>query len=281
MMEALGQPYASDIPRANSQEDSETVARVLRESFGISIRQQLGWKTSGEAFRQWRDALESRRIPVFQADFPRRESQGFSVSDAHPYAIVVTSQDPFTARCFTLFHEFAHLLLREGGICLTEEAPSSDGDSLAKTEYWCHRFAEAFLVDADTLRDRRETGIILRRESGYEQALRRLASSFEVSQHVVLFRLWHLGLMSEARFWMEYGRVRQEAAAEAAQRQAKKKESKGGPSPAAHVVQERGRFFTRLVLEALEREMLSYAEAIGYLGVRLKHLDELRQTAYG
>jgi len=163
-----------------------------------------------------------------------------------------------------------------------EEARPSDANNLAKTEDWCHRFAEAFLVDADTLRERRETEVVLRREPGYERALQHLASSFKVSQHVVLFRFRHLGLMSEARFWTEYNRVREEAAAaEAARRQERKREAKGGPSPGRQAVQERGRFFIRLVLEALDREMLSDVEAIDYLGARLKHLEKIRQAAYG
>jgi Zn-dependent peptidase ImmA (M78 family) len=281
-MEAMEQPLASDVPEVSSQASAESVAREQRAAFGITVRQQLGWKTSSEAFRQWREALEARRILVFQGDFPREEAQGFSLSDSEPYSIVVTQkkEEPFTARCFTLFHEYAHLLLREGGVCLTAEAPPSDGSNVAKTEYWCQRFAEAFLVDADALRDRPETEAVLRRGPGYEQALQRLAFAFKVSQHVLLFRLWHLDLMPQRRFWQEYNRVREEAA-EAVRRREKRKEGGGGPPPAQRAVQERGRLFTRIVLDALEREMLSDAEVIEYLGVRPKHLETVRRAVYG
>jgi len=280
-MEAMEQPLTSDIPQVNPQASAESVAKEQRAAFGITVRQQLGWKTWSEAYRRWRDALEARRILVFQGDFPREEAQGFSLSEDTPYVIVTTRKDePFTARCFTLFHEYAHLLLGEGGVCLTQEVPPSDGNSAARTEYWCQQFAEAFLVDADVLGDRPETQAILSREPGYEQALKQLASAFKVSQYVVLFRLWHLGLMPETRFWHEYNRVREEAA-EAARRREKRKEGGGGPSPAQRAVQERGRLFTRTVLEALEREMLSHAEVTEYLGVRPKHLEEVRLAVYG
>lgn len=282
LMEAMEEPFSSDIPEVNTQASAESVAREQRAAFGITARQQLGWTTGSEAYRRWRDALEARRILVFQGDFPREEAQGFSLSDSEPYSIVVTQQkeEPFTARCFTLFHEYAHLLLRQGGVCLTGEVPFSDGSSEAKTEYWCQRFAEAFLVDADVLRDRPETGAILRGDPGYEQSLKELASVFKVSQHVVLFRFWHLDLMTETRFWHEFNRLREEAA-EAAQRREKRKERGGGPPPAQRAVQERGRLFTRTVLEALEREMLSHAEVMEYLGVRPKHLEEVRLAVYG
>jgi Zn-dependent peptidase ImmA (M78 family) len=278
-MEAMEQPLTSDIPQVNAQASAESVAREQRAALGITVEDQLGWRTWSEAFRRWRDALEARRILVFQGDFPREEAQGFSLSDSEPYSIVVTQkkEEPFTARCFTLFHEYAHLLLREGGVCLTAEVPPSHGNSVARTEYWCQRFAEAFLVDADVLRDRPETGAILKGDTGYEQSLKQLASAFKVSQYVVLFRLWHLDLMPDTRFWHEFDRVRGEAE-EAAQ---KKKEGGGGPPPAQRAVQERGRLFTRTVLEALEREMLSHAEVMEYLGVRPKHLEEVRLAVHG
>jgi Zn-dependent peptidase ImmA (M78 family) len=281
MMEALELPSASDVPHASLRDDPAAVARAQRESSGVSVKEQLGWRHPYEALRRWRDVLEDRQVMVFQGDFPRGEAQGFSVSQSHPYAVVATVKDPPTARCFTLLHEFAHLLLRDSGICVTEEALPVPEDDLARTEDWCQRFAEAFLVDADVLLDRAETGAVRRREAGYEEALRRLASAFKVSRYVVLFRLRHLELLSEARFWTEYERVREELEAAAARRRAKKKEGKGGRMAARQAVQERGRLFTRLVLEGLDREMLSYTEAIDYLGVRLKHLEKVRQLAYG
>lgn len=281
MMEALGLPHTSEIPQASPQEDPEAVARGQRQAIGVTVRRQLGWKNQWDALREWRDVLEERRLLLLQADFPRAEAQGFSVADSHPYTVVVTSKDPPTARCFTLFHEFAHLLLRDGGICLTEEAPPLNGNNLARTENWCHRFAEAFLVDGEALQDMPEAPVVVRQRPGYEDALQELASSFKVSQYVILFRLWHLDMIPEQRFWFEYNRVEEALAEAARQQREKKRERKGGPSPARQAVQERGRLFTRLVLEGLDREMLSYTEAIDYLGVRLKHLGKVRLEAHG
>lgn len=280
VMDALGLPSTSNIPQASHHEDPEEVARAQRAAFGIAVREQLKWRDPREAFRRWRDALEQRCVLVFQGDFPRDEAQGFSVSETHPYAIVATWRDHPTARCFSLFHEYAHLLLREGGICLTEEMPPPDNNNLARTESWCHRFAEAFLVDREALSERRETLPVVRQEPGYEQELRRLAWSFKVSQPVVLFRLWHAGFITQERFWAEYDRLRSAMQADAEQHKAEK-EKKGGMSPARRVTQERGRFFTRLVLEGLDREILGYTEVMDYLGVRLEHLEKVRQATYG
>jgi len=154
------------------------------------------------------------------------------------------------------------------------------GDILAQTEGWCHLFAEAFLVDREAFQARQETRAVVRREPGYQQALRYLASSFKVSQQVILFRLWHMGLVSEQRHWAEYARVRQEAEAELAQQGERQQRGAGGPPPARQAVQKRGRLFTRLVLEGLERQTVSYTEAIDYLDIRLKNLEKVRQEAY-
>lgn len=278
----IGRSHASELPRVDLLEDAEAVARDLRRTIGVSYQQQLGWKSASEAFRHWRDSIELRRVPVFQAAFPRDEAQGFSLSDEPPFAIVVTTSDPFTARSFTLFHEFAHLLLRNGGVCLTAEAAPKDGSQLARVEDWCHRFAEEFLVDYEFLASRPESRIISSHEPGHEQALRILASSLKVSQHVILFRLWHRSALADRQFWSELARVQHESQLGFDRQMQLRRQAKGGsgPPPARQAVQERGRMFSRLVLEGLDREVISYTEARDYLDVRLTHLERVRQEAY-
>ncbi|MBI4339260.1 MAG: ImmA/IrrE family metallo-endopeptidase [Chloroflexi bacterium] len=259
-------------------DDPEEIALQQRRTWGTSWERQLGWHSPHDALWAWRDGVEERRIPVFQAEIPREEAQGFSLDDEYPYVIVLTTKDAPTAKCFTLFHEYAHLLLREGGICITQETPAQNGDSMVQTELWCHRFAEAFLVGSVALESRSETSLIIRQEPSYEIALRRLASSFKVSQQVILFRLWHMNLLPEGRFWQEFNRVKEEGRL-AEQEAAQKKKSNGGPSPAIEAIHQRGRMFTRMVLDGLDREMIGNTDAISYLGIRLKHLEKLRAEA--
>ena len=42
---------------------------------------------------------------------PVDDARGFSLTDGEPYVIVVNSADADRARLFTLFHEYAHILL--------------------------------------------------------------------------------------------------------------------------------------------------------------------------
>lgn len=267
------------IPKISIKQKPEDVAFEQRKAFGISEQEQFGWRDSRMAYHRWREMLETINILVFQNDFLRDEAQGFSLSDNLPYVIMVSYKDSVNARCFTLFHELAHLLLNEGGLCITETAYAHKHDHSSGIENWCDRFAEAFLVSESSLITRVETPVIINREPGYEYSLKRLASAYKVSQSVILFRLWHTNLISEDRFWDEYSSV-QKSLKEDANKEVKK-ENPRGPSPAVMSVQNRGRFLTNLIIQSLDRQTLGYSEAIDYLGIRLKHLDKIRRIVRG
>jgi len=280
ILEEMDLPSLSNLPQASLQQKPEIIAKELRELFGITVKDQIGWRDQYQALKKWRDMLEKHSVLTFQSDFPRTEAQGFSLSENNPYAVIVSSQDPPTARCFTLFHELGHLLLREGGICLTDLDYPHVSDLSAKIEDWCHQFAEALLIDEDTLRAAPEISTIVKQEGDYLQSLKALAHVFKVSQAVILFRMWHCHLISETRFWHEYNNYLDSLEDFQAKVKEKGKEKKGGPSPSRKAVQERGRFLTRTILDALDRQIIGYTEVADYLGVRLQHLDKIRQIAH-
>ena len=270
LMENLGISKTSMVPTTQLSDNPATVGKELRKDFGISTSEQLEWRNPWIALRCWQQALESRNILVFQGDFRREEAQGFSLSDEHPYAIILASEDHPYARSFTLFHELGHLLLREGGVCITDLAYPVSTSTITRTEDWCHRFAEAFLIDEGTLNSKEETQSIIRMQPGYEHELSRLASQFKVSRAVILFRLWHDKSMPDSQFWSMYSGLQQTPKA----KRKPEKERKGGLPPAQKAIRERGRFLSRLVLEALDRNMVGYTEAVDYLGVRPQHFEK-------
>ena len=276
LMESMEISITSEIPTIGLQDKPALVGRELRKVFGISTQEQFNWRDPWMALRNWRQTLEERNILVFQWDFNREEAQGFSISDKPPYVIVLTFEDHPYARSFTLFHELGHLLLREGGICITEQMHSIRGTKISRTEDWCHRFAEAFLIDEDILHSKKETQSIIRMDSGYEDNLRELAAQFKVSRAVILFRLWHGESISDSSFWLMYSKL-QQARKSKTERKEKKK---GGPPPAQRALQERGRLLSRLILEAVDRNILGYTDAADYLGIRPKHFEKIRLAAY-
>lgn len=69
--------------------------------------------------------------------------------------------------------------------------------------------------------------------------------------------------------------------AEREARKARPKDKKGGPPPATMVVRDNGRAFTGLVLDALERQKITYADVSDYLGTKLKHLEAITDRVSG
>ena len=273
VMENMGIAMTSQIPSAKLQDKPEMVGRRLRKSFNVTTQEQFKWRSPSMALNHWRETLEARNILVFQGDFEREEAQGFSISDEHPYAIILSSKDYPNARSFTLLHELGHLLLREGGVCLTEIVYPSRETKITKTENWCHRFAEAFLIDEDILHSKEETEYIIKMTSGYEDKLQKLASQFKVSREVILFKLWHDKSITDSLFWSMYSQLQQKLILPT-KREEKKKE--GGPSQVQIALRERGRFFSRLILDALDRNILGYTDAADYLSVRPRDFERLR-----
>jgi len=98
--------------------------------------------------------------------------------------------------------------------------------------------------------------------------LTRLSQTFKVSRYAVLTRLLTAGSLPRRRYESERRTL------------PAWKPHKGGRglAPAARSISERGRSFTTLILRAIDRGLLSYADVVDYLGIRLKHLPELQEA---
>jgi Zn-dependent peptidase ImmA (M78 family)/transcriptional regulator with XRE-family HTH domain len=266
LMQALKHDAAPLIGRAHRSDDPEAVADRERQRLDIPIDAQLGWKNSWQALRTWRAAVEGRNVLVLQLPMPVEDVRGFSLSDVAPVAIVASSSDAVQARIFTLFHEYAHLLLREPGICVPEPAPGARGP-LAVVEQWCNRFAGALLVPGPTLASILETSSPIRSERDLMAAVEEGARRFRVSRLVVLRRLLDARLASKPHY--------QKVAAELTRKPKMRKGGGGGADPARKCLSENGRVFTSLVLEARSQGLINYADVSDYLGLRLKYLKKV------
>ena len=256
-------------------DDGHRAAVQVRNALDIPRDIHTQWKDVSTALRTWRAFVESRNILVFSADFPRDEAQGFSLSDAEPNVVMLSAKDPPTARSFTLWHEFGHLLLRDTGLCITDEPEEPNPLPDRKTEDWCNRFAEAMLVDSDLLQAHEQVSAVVSRRPGYESDLSDLARHFKVSQHVALFRMRHLGMLPEGTFWEEFHRVRNK------QKETARERRRGSaPDPANIAVRDSGQWLARALLQAFDRGSLTHAELADYFGTRLKHLENIRREAY-
>ncbi len=170
----------------------EDAAKTERERIGVTIEQQLQWLPIG-TFNQWRFAIERQGIVVLVKKMPVADCRGFSLSDNNKVPVLVVNGTDFErAQIFTLMHEYAHLLTRHPGVCVTADSNTSAG----QTERWFNEFAAAFLIPQAHLVEQVHRSY---RYAGpdYEWPLaqiRSLASKYRVSRAAMALRLQTLKL---------------------------------------------------------------------------------------
>ncbi len=178
--------------KARANEDAEVVGRRIRDVLGIGWAEQISWPSPNAALNAWRRAVERLGILVFQSgSMSVEEMRGISIPRGPLPVILLNSADSPHGRVFTLLHEFAHILLSNGG----HTTSSLDGRRKPEDrglERMSNRFAAAALMP------RREfTAEVLLRHPGAAQgdddSLRRLASRLKASPEAILRRLLELG----------------------------------------------------------------------------------------
>jgi len=261
---AKGEPVAN-IGGASPSDDPEITATRERDRLAMSVNDQLSFRNLYEAFSKWRVALEGFNIVVYQARIPPEEGRGFSLLDHMLPTIVVSMHDSIAARIFTLFHEYAHLLLGVSGICIPNETYHDDAN-MQEIERFCNHFAGAFLVPQHALEKDECARLIFRQSSVDDARLNEIAQRFKVSRQVVLRRLLICGLISRYQY-------------EAKLAELQSREKRKHPfyvHPARRCMMENGRLFVSLALEAREKGLITYSDLADYLSINLKHLDKVQ-----
>jgi Zn-dependent peptidase ImmA (M78 family) len=206
--------------------------------------------------------LERQGVFVFQFTLPLNEARGFSLLRDHTAVVVVNQSDAISARIFTLFHEYAHVLLAEPGICVPEE---STVRNMGDAETFCNRFAAALLIPRHECKEwERELP-----SNRIVDSIERLTQRYQVSRYVVLGRMRAIGMVS-AR---QYEVITQDWETKARKRP--KKRGGGGLTRADRCIHQRGERFISLVLAARNRTFITSHDALNYLGVKLNDLGSL------
>ena len=247
-------------------DDPEEVAIKIRNDLKVDAQTQFHWKDENIALNEWKKVLENRGILVFQLGMPIEEARGFSLTDNKIPTVVLNLRDSINGRMFSLFHEYAHLLLDKSGICDMEEQDYLQQED--KTiERFCNHFAGAILVPKDILLA--HDLVKLRKWS--DELLEKIARSFKVSQEVILRRLVIFGLASRDL----YKRKHEEWLIQAKEKQKEKRPFK--ISQPTKCIKQNGAPFVSLVLDANKKGEITYSDVADYLGVRIKHIPKIEQ----
>ena len=223
------------------------------------------------AFNRWRRLVENRGVLVFQmAGVEVSEMRGFSLATQHLPVAAVNRKDAWAGRLFSLLHELTHIALHRGGIRDIDEF-ATRAPEVQRIEQFCNHVAGATLVPRSLLLEnenvRAYTSAIWT-----DDTLRLIARDFGVSREVVLRRLLILGRTTDAAYrkarqgFMEEYMAGEEATGEY------KGFARNMPRETIGLL---GRPFVGLVLDTYEQDRITLNDVATYLGVRVKHLDNI------
>lgn len=190
LQEVTGKVVPPEIGRAYPHENPEDVARREGERLGITQDLRKRLVTKEDAYQTWRRLMEGLGIFVFSLSMPSSECRGAAISEeSYATAILVKQNDPPTARSFTLFHEYCHLLLAtDSQFVMCDHFP---GD----TESFSNRFASSILLPHDEfVKVLNDKGLYQYRDWWIDATLSELAGAFFVSKDVIAIRLENLEL---------------------------------------------------------------------------------------
>ena len=250
-------------------DDPETVGSQIRNILKVDSEKQK--KASGKygAFNFWRAAIESAGVLVFQSTgVDVTEMRGFSINEFSLPVIELNSGDTPNGRIFTLLHEFAHIMLKESGICDLNEDYDLPPEK-RRIEIFCNHVAGAALMPREEILNE---DIVIRKTDGADwndDELSTLAKRFKVSEEVVLRRLLICGLTTNSFYKTKRDGFRKKY------EMISKKPREGFAPPDILAISRAGRAFVKLVLDSYYQEKITSSDLSDYLGVKLTHLSKI------
>ena len=261
------------------KDDPEKVAQQERGRSGLQADGDTSGMSVVRAFDIWREWLESQNISVLKMKIPVADARGFSLTDGEPYVIVVNSADADRPRLFTLFHEYAHILLNMPVVCNQGE---DDLDEYAGVERWCNHFAGAFLAPKKEIMEAPaiQTSI---KSGNFLKAAGLIQQHFLISKDAGLMRLFTLKQISTSQFTLCRNQLREEFALREVKKKEKvqsgeEEEGGFGVSLDKKCVAEKGTAYVSLVMENIKKGHISNSDALDYLDVKLRHLEKFQES---
>ncbi|MFC1946716.1 ImmA/IrrE family metallo-endopeptidase [Chloroflexota bacterium] len=226
-------------------------SRYIRDLLEFPVEEQLSIKLRTEdSYNRWKNSIEQHLgIYVFQFSMPDHEVQGFSYSDSYPYCIGINNSYSVTSRTFTLFHELAHILNSQSGLCKHDDIISTHDN---ETEYNCNNFAGYLLVPSEKIVNVSD-----------KDQIYAYATSFKISSEVYLRRLFSLGYLSEEAFFSLLYQIR--LAVIPTQPHYVKSQVKRS-------INSRGISLFNSAVDAMNNKKISYSQTADILGIKINHI---------
>ncbi len=243
----------------------QNAATLIRERLTINKEKQSKFKDSTEAFKYYRNILETNGVFVFQQTL-KNFCRGYSLFDPEfPIIIVNSSEATDTGKNFTLFHELSHLLHSMGGISNEYTYQSTN-----QIEVTCNKLASLILVDdKELVKELKEYDIDP--HDIKDNQLQLIANKFKVSQEVILRKLLDLNMASQSY----YSEKRKQWLASVP----KARKSKGGDH---YIIKlsKLGHYYSSLVLKTMYSGKISRYQASEFLNTKINHITKLEKLIF-
>ncbi len=254
------------LPHADPSESPVDVGQRLRAWIGITTETTAEWTSPSRALRGWREAVESKGVSVLALPLGTDGLRGFALESVQAPMIAVNTADIPEARCFTIFHELAHLMLTENRTCAADHSPG--------VEQWCDRVASNALIlrgELEELAMKELPGSGNGSQVDHLDLVKRAADRFKVSRRAAAIALEDIGVAKGA-----YSLV------EATWPNVDRTKRRGGRSTAPRTapkirLDEYGRLAVGNVLGALDRGAVGESVASEHLRLDRTQLYEARQ----
>ena len=249
-------------------EATEKLAKKIAGYLSINYSEIINTNPGYDALNYWKKLLESKGILVFQTTgVPLHIMRGACIAKEVLPVIIINSNDTQNGRIFSLFHEVAHIVLREDGI---SNFRYSDKDLYDKIEVYCNQFAAEVLVPSELLL---KTDVVQdhnRNDASWlSNEINQLSSRFCVSQEVILRRLLTLRRTNNS-FYQNF-RNNQDFE--------KKKKSSGGDYY-RNVIAKNGVLFLHLALQWYYQDKITSSSLSDFIQIKISNLSKLENILY-
>lgn len=213
-----------------------------------------------DVLNYWIKKVEDLGIMVFQ--FQKIEPKylrGFVYADTPFPVIAINQKDSYYARCFTLIHEFCHVLLRRSGIGDIDYSQ----EPVDRIEAFCNKITSRVLMPERLLEPQKLN--IQDNEKKLEESIQDISKIFKVSHSAALYRLYSLGKITQPLFNKMIAKI---------ENKQKPKKQKGGDYYVLYVSQMSKNYIYE-VLEASQNQLISHYEVLRFMDLKHKTFEAL------
>ncbi len=243
--------------------EPDEFAGKARRYLGVTLEQQILFRSSETAFKAWRHAVEEASVFTFKDSFKDRFVSGFGLlHDDYPI-IFVNNSNSFSRQVFTLIHELAHILYGVSGVTDVDESYiEMMEEEQRELEIKCNNFTADFLVPDEPFQE----DIRYFRVSGPE-SVSEIAERYSVSREVILRRLLDHGVVTKRYY-------EQKAAEWNKEYLGRDKTTEGGNFYLTRLAY-LGEGFTTIAFENYHRGRINRTELANHLNINARYLPKL------